>query len=215
MITIGKITDQILKLYSGGDPSDDKELSRGDIKLLVGQVINKILKTEFGAVSLQMGENIPPHTLITTYVVPVTAPDSDGTPHGYANAKLPVYPISLPRNMGIWSITDQADKDDFIPIANGQNDMLSSQEATKLLEGNVSYWAEGRMIYFGKDITISPHNISTVRIKLLVVDPSQLGEYDYLAIPADLQDQIIKEVLVTIGAIPPTSDKVSDSNNMK
>ena len=46
MITIGKITDQILKLYSGGDPSDDKELSRGDIKLLVGQVINKILKTD-------------------------------------------------------------------------------------------------------------------------------------------------------------------------
>jgi hypothetical protein len=46
MITKGKLTDQILRLYSGGNPSDDKEISREDINILVGQVINRLLKTD-------------------------------------------------------------------------------------------------------------------------------------------------------------------------
>ena len=43
MITKGKLTDQILRLYTGGNPSDDREISRADIDLLVGQVVNLIL----------------------------------------------------------------------------------------------------------------------------------------------------------------------------
>ena len=67
MITKGKLTDQILRLYTGGNPSDDKEISRADVDLLVGQVINQILKKEYVASNISQGEMFPPHTLVTTY----------------------------------------------------------------------------------------------------------------------------------------------------
>ena len=67
MITKGKITDQILRLYTGGNPSDDKEISRDDINLLVGQVVNRLLKLEHSSVNMASGDMFPPHTLITEY----------------------------------------------------------------------------------------------------------------------------------------------------
>lgn len=212
MITIGKITDQILRLYSGGDPSDDKEYGRSDIKILVGQATNKLLKQEHAATNMAQGEMFPPHTLISTYKVPVNDKDSD---RPYDWIKLPVFPISLPRNMGVWGISDISCSTEYIPLENGQFKFVSSQEQLKYLEGQVGYWVEGRVIYFSEAISDAPHNVSSVRVQLLIVDPEVLGEYDYLPIPKDLEDAIIKEVLTTLGALPKTSDKVSDSNNVK
>lgn len=218
MITKGKITDQILRLYTGGNPSDDKEVSRDDINVLVGQVINRLLKTEYMAVNMQAGEMFPPHTLITTYVVNLI---SNTTSNPYVHAVLPVMPISLPRNMGVWSVTgtnldtagDIGDGTEFIPVQTGQHTLVSSQDALKYLETQVGYWAEGNVINFITDITEPPYNANKVKIKLLVVDPSIQGEYDYLQIPVEMEEAVIKEVLTLIGALPKVVDKVSDSNS--
>ena len=134
MITKGKITDQILRLYSGGSANDEKELSRADINLLVGQVINKLLKIEHASVNMASGDMFPPHTLITHYKVTL-----DGTLNALSvlvdkYAKLPVMPISLPRNMGVWSVSQS--NTEFIPIQSGQETMISSQDQLQYLENH-------------------------------------------------------------------------------
>ena len=211
MITKGKITDQILRLYTGGNPSDDKEISRDDINLLVGQVINRLLKTEHMAVNMQAGEMFPPHTLITTYYVNLT---SNTEQNEHVHAFLPVMPISLPRNMGVWSVSNSAGtRDEYIPLQTGQQSLVSSQDQLKFLETQVGYWVEGNVINFLTDITESPFNVTKVRVQLLVVDPTILGEYDYLQIPIEMEEAVVKEVLTLIGALPKVVDKVSDSNS--
>tara|TARA_B100000780_G_scaffold275105_1_gene241152 strand:- start:606 stop:1244 length:639 start_codon:yes stop_codon:yes gene_type:complete len=210
MITKGKLTDQILRLFSGGILSDDKDITRDDISLLVGQVINRLLKTEHLAVNMQSGEMFPPHTLVTTYIVNVSAP-SVLVP--YAHAPLPTFPISLPRNMGVWSVSDTSCSNEYIPIQTGQYSLVNQQDQLKFLETHSGYWAEGTSIYFTRDITASPYNVKKVRVQLLIVDPSILGEYDYLAIPAEMEEAVVKEVLTLIGALPKQVDKASDSNS--
>lgn len=210
MITKGKLTDQILRLYSGGSANDEKEISRDDINLLVGQTINRLLKTEHLSVNMQSGELYPPHTLITTYFVDLSSNSSNNP---YVHAFLPVFPISLPRNIGVWSVSSPSCQDEYIPLQTGQQSLISSQDQLVFLETQVGYWVEGNVINFLTDITESPYNESKVRIQLLIVDPTIQGEYDYLQIPVEMEDAVVKEVLTLIGALPKVVDKVSDSNS--
>jgi hypothetical protein len=208
MITKGKLTDQILRLYSGGSPNDEKDITRDDINLLVGQVINRLLKTEHLSMNMAGGEMFPPHTLVTTYIVSVNPPNSNMP---YSHAILPVFPISLPRNMGVWSVTDLSCSREYIPFQTGQYTLISQQDQLQYLETHSGYWAEGGYVYFTPDV---PTNVkSQVRIQLLIVDPSIQGEYDYLALPAEMEEAVVKEVLTLIGALPKQVDKTSDSNS--
>ena len=200
MITKGKITDQILRLYTGGSPNDEKEISRDDINLLVGKVINRLLKLEHASVNMGSGDMFPPHTLITQYKISLS-----GTA-GSKYAKLPVMPISLPRNMGVWGVS--MSNTEFIPLQSGQETMINSQDQLQYLENQIGYYVEGGVVRFTKD-----PSESIVDIKLLIIDPTVLGEYDYLAIPAEMEEAVVKEVLTLIGALPKVVDKVSDSNN--
>jgi hypothetical protein len=39
MTTLGKISEQIWRIYSGGNPTDDQEITRKEIELLVLQTL--------------------------------------------------------------------------------------------------------------------------------------------------------------------------------
>jgi hypothetical protein len=210
MTTIGKITEQIYRLYNGGNPSDDAEITKEEVKLLVGQSVNKLLKVEHLTVNKASGDQFPPHTMISTHTISSVATHETNK----AKATLPVYPISLPRNMGVWAVGASGDADQqYIPIQSGQFTLLRSQDVLQFLDDQVGYYVEGRDIIFTKDITASPYNVSSLKAKLLVVDATTLGEYDYLAIPAEMEDTVIKDVLQMLGAVKPVTDKVSDANN--
>jgi hypothetical protein len=208
MITKGKLTDQILRLYSGGSPNDEKDITRGDINILVGQVINRLLKTEHVSMNMAAGEMFPPHTLVTTYIVDVNPPNTNMP---YPHAILPVFPISLPRNMGVWSVTDLGCSKEYIPFQTGQYTLMSQQDQLQYLETQDGYWAEGGYVNFTPNVPITAK--LQVRIQLLIVDPNVLGEYDYLALPAEMEEAVVKEVLTLIGALPKEVDKTSDSNS--
>lgn len=206
MITKGKITDQILRLYTGGSPNDEKEISRDDINLLVGQVINRLLKLEHASVNMGSGDMYPPHTLITQYNISLSGTMNVDGVMVDKFAKLPVMPISLPRNMGVWSVS--MSNTEFIPIQSGQETMISSQDQLQYLENQIGYYVEGSVVRFTED----PSG-SVISIKLLIIDPTVLGEYDYLAIPAEMEEAVVKEVLTLLGALPKVVDKASDSNS--
>lgn len=211
MTTIGKITEQIFRIYSGGNPSDDSELTRQEIKILVGQSVNKLLKAEHLTVNKRDGDYFPPHSMISTYTITSGLATYETSK---ARVKLPVYPISLPRNIGVWSVSPIGDADQqYIPIQSGQNTLLSSQDVLQYLDNQVGYYVDGQFLIFTNDITASPFNVSQLKVRLLVVDATVLGDYDYLALPADMEDLVIKDVLQFLGVVPKITDKVSDSNN--
>ena len=213
MITKGKIIDQILRLSTGGSTNDEKEISREDIALLVSQVINRLLKTEHLSVNMPLDSDYPPHTLITTYIVeryPVEGPEKF-VRDWYL--KLPVMPISLPRNMGIWSITDEQGSEELIPIESGQQHQIGKLEGLSQMEYQPFYWVEGQMIWVRYPLFGMDPEKKRLKVKLLIVDPTVIGEYDYLQIPIEMEESVVKEVLTLIGALPKVVDKASDTNN--
>jgi len=214
MITKGKIIDQILRLSAGGSTNDEKEISREDVALLVSQVINRLLKTEHLSVNMPLGADYPPHTLITTYKVVREKVESKEISRDYY-LRLPVMPISLPRNMGIWSVTDDQGSTELIPIESGQQHHLRKQEGLFLMELQPYYWVEGQTVFIRYPLfDIHPDNEKiALRVKLLIVDPNVIGEYDYLQIPIEMEEAVVKEVLTLIGALPKVVDKASDTNN--
>ena len=210
MTTIGKITEQIYRVYSGGNPSDDSEITKKEIKSLVSQSINKLLKSEYLGVNRKDGDYFPPHSMISTYNV--------GSISGYettkSKAKLPVIPISLPRDMGVWSVAPSGDADQqYIPLQSGQYTLLSSQDVLQYLDDQVGYYVDGQYLIFTKNITQSPYSVSALKVRLLTIDATTLDDYDIVQIPADMEDSVIKDVLQFLGVVPKVVDKVSDSNN--
>ena len=72
--TIGRISEQIQRIINGGDPSSDNQIQLQEIKLLVGQVCNKLLKLERFSVNMPEGDYGVPQSMIATYDnIPVTA----------------------------------------------------------------------------------------------------------------------------------------------
>ncbi len=67
MKTIKRICDQIIRLYKDGHPTDDVELDTRDIKEIVCQQANVLMKTEYLQVNMQTNNVYPPHTMIATY----------------------------------------------------------------------------------------------------------------------------------------------------
>ena len=208
MTTKAKLAEQILRLYKGGEVSSDNSLTLPEVKLLVGQALNRILKMERLQMQTQMGEGFPDSTCIATYT---TLTVSEDFSRGEYYTTLPVYPMSLPNNMGVWhiSLLDDADSP-FIPIPSSAMGLLKNLP-TGAMEGMTGYEVNGRRVTFKTDDLFSSNE--KLLLRLLVVDVDGLTDYDPLPIPTDMEDVVIKEVLTLLGAIKTKEDVVADSND--
>ncbi|MGH7239744.1 MAG: hypothetical protein ACREHG_06715 [Candidatus Saccharimonadales bacterium] len=189
MTTISKISEQIKRLLSG-NPSYNIEISNSEIKLLVVQVTNSILRVE-KASNLQMGDIFPPSAVIATY--DSIQVKSYGT---RSISILPAYPLSLPKNMGVWQVADMTSPDTlFIPLLSGQWGVAKTMNYLPSLSGIIGYENEGLNIIYITDITKKyPNPVALVRIKLLISDVSGLGDYDLLPITPEMEVEVIKSV---------------------
>lgn len=208
--TIYKLAEQAYSLIEGGDPGVASSISLNELKISVGQVINQKLRIDYFNAGLKLGEAIPNSTVIAKYDnILVT---QNGT--GKSKATLPVKPLSLPRNMGVWSIyiPDEPDKE-FIPLQMGQSSLLRSQLMINDLLGQVGYEVRGLDIYFTKDLTqISSITISGVRftyinVELAILDVSKYGDYDILPVPPEMEWEIVQDVY-RLYISQPTADKI-------
>lgn len=222
MTTLGKITEQIFRLYNGGDASSDQEIGKKEIELLVLQAVNKLLKVETLQVNYALGDSFPPHTAIASYDnVAVTALNDD-----FCKATLPAQPLSLPRGMGLWSITKRVEAttgsgvyiDDFeapfIPMVSGQIGIISGIGHTGmkdvLLSNVIPYELRSNteILFYSSRTDVG----ATVNIKLLVADPDKVSSTDTLPVGSDQEMQIIQEVLQILGVVPTATDEVANSN---
>lgn len=196
VITIGRLSEEILKILSGGDIQAATNVSLSEIKISIGQVCNQLLKVEHFSVNEKMGEKIPNGSVLGLYEdIPVVSYN------GKSKASLPIKPLKLPRNMGVWAIYPkytingnyELDKE-FIPLQMGQGGLLKSQPLINDLMGQVGYENFGGDIIFTKDIKTTFPNV-VVAMRLVIMDISQYDDYSILPILPEQEWQIKQEVI--------------------
>lgn len=205
--TLYRLAEQAFSLIEGGDPQAASSISFNELKIAVGQVINSMLKTEYMSRNIPMGESIPNGAVLGLYTdISVT---QDGT--GFSKCTLPVKPVVLPRNMGVWSIYPSGKpNEEFIPLQMGQNNLLRSQPMINNLLGQVGYETLGETVRFNQDLTKSGSETATVDMRLAIMDVSQYDDYTMLPVPPEWEFDIVKQV-VALYLTQPIPDKVVDS----
>ena len=198
-----KIIEQIRRLLAGNAVISSR-VQNGDVRLLVEQVANKLLKTEYFSVNMPSGDTVPPNCMIYTYEsIPVTT---------YKTTKsmctLPSMPINLPKNMGVFHVskTDSIDEP-FIPIASGMYGIIKVQDLLGDLSGLIGYEVFGSKIVFTKNLP--GLGVNNVFIRLVGVDLNTVDDYTILPISSDMEADIVNTVYAMLVQLP-TADRQSN-----
>lgn len=204
--SIYRISEEIKKILDGGDIPAASGISINEIKISVGQVCNSLLRTDYFQVNTKMAETIPNGSVLGYYSYLVVE-----SWKGKSRVALPIKPLKLPRDMGVWSVfpSDQPDKE-FIPLQMGQWSLLQSQPLLNDLLGQVGRETYGDYVVFTKDITI-PGETVTVDMRLVIMDISLYDDWDVLPILPETEWQIKQEV-VKLYSGEPIPDKLVDSS---
>ena len=97
--TIYRLSEEILKILSSGEIQNASNVSLAELKIAIGQCVNARLKAEQFNVNEALGEKIPNGTMLGLYEdIAVTSFN------GKSKATLPIKPVKLLRNMGVWAI---------------------------------------------------------------------------------------------------------------
>jgi hypothetical protein len=211
VVTIYRLAEQAMKLIEGGTRSAGSSITFNEVKIACGNVINQLLKTEYFTVNAKMGEVIPNGVTLGLYEDIQVLSNN-----GKSIAKLPIKPLKLPRNMGIWAIYPKYNATDigydldkeFIPLQMGQGSLIKSQPLINDLLGQVGYENFGMDIIFTKDLkTLFP--TITLAMRLAIMDISLYGDYEPLPILPEQEWEVINQVY-KIYATQVVPDKLVD-----
>jgi len=219
VITIYRLAEQTMNLLEGGARNAAASISMNEIKIACGQVINKMLKVDYLTINTKMGEAIPNGTVLGLYEdIEVTSWNNR------SKAILPIKPIKLPRNMGVWGIYPKFttngfydfDKE-FIPLQAGQAALIKSQRQINELLGQYGYEVFSDAAVFNLDLKALFPQIK-LAMRLAIMDISQYGDYDILPLMPEMEWDVIKEVY-QLYSTQPLPDKlvdptVNESNNI-
>ena len=198
------IAEQVLMRLYGGRPDTSDAVQPEDIYKAIEQKVNSLFKLHHLDTTLPSGETIPDSAMLATYTGnTVTAMDN-----GKSYASLPITPISLPKNLGIFLVYDPKTPDNpFIPVQRGQGALLKVDSLLNDLIGNISYEPINNKIIFSKDLT--KFGVTTVTMELGVFDMSKYTDTDPLPIPANEEERIVNELLAQFA---PTTSETGDVN---
>lgn len=118
----------------------------------------------------------------------------------YWYVDLPAHPIQLPFDIGVWAINPEPTGAAYIPITSAHQDLLVDLDEA-LLEDSVGFMREGRKAIFTKKPS------ATVKIKLLIIDVSQLEANDPFPIPPEMEATLIQRVLQLLLSVPVSPDQ--------
>jgi hypothetical protein len=150
-----------------------------------------------------------------TRTYPVTITD---TADGKAYCFLPFTPVQLPDGVGIREVHDHDDEANvFAPIESGANVVFAELEVdamdfvpTYRLEQNNMFEGDGEPSHILKLERLPvPASITQVDV-VMIVNMEQLGDYDDVAIPSGMEDNIIQRVIDVMSHKPPQQDTLND-----
>lgn len=101
---------------------------------------------------------------------------------------LPVYPLTLPHDAGLWEILD-SNGVALIPIPSSQRTLLDGMDEESYLEGQIGFTRRGLKVKF----TSNPG--ATVDVSLLVYDPAEISGDSPLPISPEMEMDVITEVV--------------------
>jgi hypothetical protein len=197
LTTIFSISEQIKRILAG-NPIISGRVHMNDVKRLVVQVANQMLKADHFQVNMPAGDTIPNNCMVYTYDnVPVTVYKTSKS-----RATLPSIPVSLPRNMGVLHVskTDAIDEP-FVPIPTSLYGVVKPQALLGDLSGLIGYEVIGKDVVFTKNLV--GLGINSVYMRLVGSDLSQLTDYDILPISADMEAQVVQTVYNMLVQAPP------------
>jgi hypothetical protein len=195
--TIYSISEQIMRMLKG-NPVISGRVHMNDVKRLVVQVGNQLLKTDHFQANMPAGDTVPNNCMVYSYDnVPVTTYKTSKS-----RAILPSIPISLPRNMGVLHVSKTDDIDcPFIPIPTSLYGVIKPQALIGDLSGNIGYEVAGKEIIFTKNLPAL--SINNVYIRLVGADLAVLSDYDVFPLSADMEAQAIQMVYNMLVQVPP------------
>lgn len=213
VVTIYRLAEQINRILSGGDIPTATNVTIPELKIACGQVINQLLKTDYFQTNAALGEAIPNGSVLGLYE-DITVTSSNGK----SKATLPVKPLKLPRNMGVFAIYQKTNEQgyydldkEFIPLQMGQGGLVKSQPLLNDLMGQTGYEIFGNEVIFTKDLpAIYPY--IRLAMRLVIMDINEYGDYDALPILPEMEAQVI-QMVVEMYSKEPLPDKVVDSTN--
>lgn len=199
MLTRRLLSDQVLYRLYGGPPDSSAAVQQEDVEKGAEQKINaKFRMRQFE--NLSGGETIPDGMTMATYEGITVTSSGDRS-----KATLPVMPVSLIRNMGIFDVRYQDNS--FIPLQPGQRNLLRVDTLLNDLLNQVGYEPKGMTINFTKDITL--YGWTTVDMDLIVSDFSSLSETDPIPVPADYEEILINELVAQFSPVQPEAATVN------
>lgn len=201
MITLRKLSAEIIRLESGGDVSDDSQLSGAYVILLIRQAANTLLhgKIYERLNTSDEGDRSSPQMMIASYEVDVQG----DIPNKYIT--LPEFYQNLPFNKGLHAIAPVDDPTNFfIPRHNPSVSRLLP--CAELEDDQYSYWTKGLKVYFDETM-----DLAMVLVDLLVVAPDSIGIDDALPIYPEMQFEIIAMVRQILKN-QPLQDRILDNN---
>ena len=204
VVTKYRLAEECLRIITGGNPAVGSKVHINELKIAVAQLCNKLLKVDYLQTNLPMMEMIPNGSVLGLYENILVTSIS-----GKAICTLPIKPIKLPRNIGVFSLFDE--QCEYIPLEMGQANLLQSQPLLNNLLGQTGYEVFGDRVIFTTDITIGDDNPKYVSARLLILDANQYSDYDPLPILPEMEWDIKKEVVATyLGE--PVADKLVNAN---
>jgi hypothetical protein len=211
--TIYRLAEQVSKLLQGGDISVAAQPSFSELKIAIGQVINEALKIDYFQTNMLRGEDkerIPNGSVLGLYEN--IAVESW---NGVSRCDLPIKPIKLPRDMGVfavypkWQTNGNIDFDsEIIPLQMGQGGMLKSQRLISTLLGQIGRETFGSHLVFTRDLTEISQQV-TLAMRLVIMDISQYDDYTHLPILPEMEADVIRKVVAMYGEMP-VPDKTVD-----
>lgn len=196
-VTIRKIAQEIIRLESGGSPSNDSELNEGYVMTMVRQASNKFLKNMVLENYADDDRSTLP-LMVVRYEVDVAGTN----PNKYIT--LPDFYIHLPFNKGLRGIALVEDPtNEGIPRHNAA--VSRNLPCADLDPNQFSYYSEGLKVYFDDNF-----EYGKVLLKLVVASPDSIAADDSLPVYAEHQADLILMVRQMISNRPP-QDKVLDN----
>jgi hypothetical protein len=188
------IGEQVLYRLYGGTNNSTNPVHLEDVYKALEQKLNAKFKVHQFDTNIAGGEIIPNGICLATYESVTVTSDGDKS-----KATLPIVPIAIPRNMGIFSV--YTNEIEFIPLQAGQERLLRTDELLNDLMAQIGYTPKGKTIYFTKDLTLL--GITSVSMDLTVFDMSQYSVTDVLPMPADMEEEIVNELVLQFSPVQP------------
>jgi hypothetical protein len=179
MTTRKKIREQVQLLYNQFVDKNgfNDEIDVRLIDILIEQSINRFLKVQ--VVSNIKAGNIE---IPTCNIIEYTLTPTSNT------VTLPVFPMTLPLDMGVWKVSLVSNGLAMIPINATMSNVYGPTNAS-FLENQTGYTVKGNKIKFTTTVT------APVVVELLVSDFGTTGENDPLPVSPDVEADVVTDVL--------------------